>query len=79
MEDLNFKKALCLLHFLWLAFSGFCQIDEPPLQEIENYIIDLNKIMDVKVTKEDQGYINEFSRLHQKTKVIKNEKLFSIF
>lgn len=31
--------------------------------------------MDVKVTKEDQGYINEFSRLHQKTKVIKNEIL----
>ena len=29
--------------------------------------------MDVKVTKEDQGYINEFSRLHQKTKVIKME------
>lgn len=46
MEDLNFKKALCLLHFLWLAFSGFCQIDEPPLQEIENYIENQEQIID---------------------------------
>ncbi len=41
--------------------------------KVKTYVIQKGNIDDPEVTKEDQGYINEFSRLFAKNKIIDSD------